>query len=353
VLLASYLFVIALLSFFMGWASDRISPPLIIGLGFFLASGSLLTAGFVRSFSLFVFFLLLTAAGVSTFHPAIYNLINAATPTRKGWAFGRFEFWGLTAILVLVLIAGTLLQLTGWRGVITAVALPGFVIGFLFLLYRRELTTDQPNASPKPQGSVSGSKSSTGVGLFTLLCTSSMLIFLSITAVMNFMPTYFVREIGLSPALASYTSGFYFFGGMITALLAGLSLDRWNPVWAYLILCVLLAPLVFILGLPLPGWMLPLLLVLLGACAGAFMPSRNVLFSLFGKQMGSGQVFGIAMAISTIVHSISPALFGIIADRTGLRTAISFFTIPVVLGCLTAAGFAYCFRNRRADFAGP
>ena len=86
ILMTAFLFIIGLLSFFMGWASDRVSPPIIIGLGFLLASGSLLAAGFIPSFAPFVFFLLLTAAGVSTFHPAIYNLINKAIKTRKGWA---------------------------------------------------------------------------------------------------------------------------------------------------------------------------------------------------------------------------------------------------------------------------
>ena len=36
-LMTAFLFVIALLSFFMGWASDKVSPPIIIGLGFLLS----------------------------------------------------------------------------------------------------------------------------------------------------------------------------------------------------------------------------------------------------------------------------------------------------------------------------
>jgi MFS family permease len=350
VLLTAFLFVIALLSFFMGWASDRVSPPIVIGLGFLLASSSLMAAGFIQSFPLFVFFLLLAAAGVSTFHPAIYNLINEAVKIRKGWAFGRFEFWGLTAIFLLVVVAGTLLRVMHWKGVIAIIALPGFVIGVLFLRFRRELLRDHPEKGSVSQRSAARPDSPTGVVPFILLCASSMLLFLSITAVMNFMPTFFVKEIGLSPALASYTSGFYFFGGMITALLAGLWIDRHSPVWAYLILCALMVPLVLIFSLPLPGWMLPSLLVLLGACAGAFMPSRNMLFAVFGKQMGSGRVFGIVMAISTIVHSISPALFGVIADQWGLRAAIRVFTLPVILGCISAVAFAQSIKNQRDAF---
>ncbi len=350
VLMTAFLFVIALLSFFMGWASDRVSPPIIIGLGFLLASGSLLAAGLIQSFAPFIVFMLLAAAGVSTFHPAIYNLINEAIQTRKGWAFGRFEFWGLTAIFLLVIVAGTLLRVMHWKGVIAVIALPGFVIGALFLRFRRELLRDHPENTSASQNSRGNSASPTGVMPFILLCTSSMLLFLSITAVMNFMPTFFVKEIGLSPALASYTSAFYFFGGMITALLAGRWVDRHSPVWAYLILCVLMIPLVLFFSLPLPGWMLPPLLVLLGACAGAFMPSRNMLFAVFGKQMGSGRVFGIVMAMSTIVHSISPALFGVIADQWGLRAAIRVFILPVILGCISAAAFALSIKNQKEAF---
>ena len=350
ILMTSYLFVIALFSFFMGWASDRVSPPIIIGLGFFLASGGLLAAGIIQSFALFVSFLLLTAAGVSTFHPAIYNLINEAVQSRKGWAFGRFEFWGLTAIFLLVVVAGALLRVMHWKGVIAVISLPGLVIGTLFLLFRRELLRNHPAKGSIPQRAEAHPAAPAGVVPFVLLCTSSMLLFLSITAVMNFMPTFFVKEIGLSPALASYTSGFYFFGGMITALLAGLWIDRHSPVWAYLILCGLMVPLVLFFSLPLPAWMLPPLLILLGACAGAFMPSRNMLFAVFGKKMGSGRVFGIVMAISTIVQSISPALFGIIADHWGLRVAVRVFTLPGLLGCISALAFAQSIRSQRAAF---
>lgn len=80
------------------------------------------------------------------------------------------------------------------------------------------------------------------------------------------------------------------------------------------------------------------------------MPSRNMLFAVFGKQMGSGRVFGIVMAISTIVHSISPALFGVIADQWGLRAAVRVFTLPVILGCISAVAFARSIKNQKDAF---
>jgi hypothetical protein len=81
-------------------------------------------------------------------------------------------------------------------------------------------------------------------------------------------------------------------------------------------------------------WLMPFLLVLLGGCSGAFMPSRNCVFSLYGTRWGSGQVFGIAMGVSSITHSLSPVIFGIAADRWDLRMAMSLFTIPALAGAL-------------------
>ena len=45
-----------------------------------------------------------------------------------------------------------------------------------------------------------------------------------------------------------------------------------------------------------------------------------------------GQVFGLLMGLTTLTSSISPLLFGVLADGAGLRTAITVSALPVAAG---------------------
>jgi MFS family permease len=159
-----------------------------------------------------------------------------------------------------------------------------------------------------------------------------MSTFLTFIGVLNFLPTFFVRALEFSPTLASYISGLFLIGGMFTAPLVGRFVDRRNPIISYIGSSLLVGPLVLILSLPIPNWLIPVVLILLGASSGAFGPSRNMLFVQLGKGWGGGQVFGIVVAISSITNSMSPLLFGLIADIGGLRASMRFFAIPALLG---------------------
>jgi MFS family permease len=338
-LLSAFLFVIAGLSLVMGRLSDRFSPPLIIGVGFLMAALCMVGAGFAGSFTLFIVFLLLVGVGVSTYHPSAYGLLHKRIRTGLGRSFGHFEFWGLATLFSLVFVTGTLLRIVNWQNVVLFISAPGFVAGFLFLYHRKRLVgigssdigpSHAPQVSrksdqrpqPPPRFLIS----------FVLACFSSLFVFLTFIGVMNFMPTFFVRAVGLSPTLASYTAGFFLLGGMISAPFAGRFLDRRNPFLAYTGSFLLVGPLVFALGLPIPYWLMPVILMLLGACSGAYTPARNMVFVYLGSKWGSGQIFGIVMGIAGITNSMSPLLFGLIADIGGLRASMRFFAIPALLG---------------------
>lgn len=278
---------------------------------------------------------------MSTFHPAIYNLLNNTAGKKKGMVFGLFELWGLTAILVLFLVAGYVMKNISWQIFLSIASIPGFVLGALFLLFRRKLrVTLRPVAEVEPPTKKTGAE----LRLFVLVCISSMLVFMSLTVIMNLVPTYLVHGFGMSASRASYATAFLFMGGMVGAPLAGFRLDRGDPLRIYLVPSVAIIPLILLLSARLPGWAYPLLLILIGACSGVFMPSRNMVFAEFGRRMGSGQIFGIVMGVGTATHSLTPLLFGFIADRSNLFLAMRLSALPAVFG--TAAGVVLLFYSR-------
>jgi FSR family fosmidomycin resistance protein-like MFS transporter len=88
--LASYLGIVSLVSYFFGRTSDRFSPWILVGGGFLLASAGFLGAGWSPALGGVVAFLAAAAVGAGTFHPVIYALIDRLTPERPGRALGSF-----------------------------------------------------------------------------------------------------------------------------------------------------------------------------------------------------------------------------------------------------------------------
>ena len=96
---------------------------------------------------------------------------------------------------------------------------------------------------------------------FVLLLLVVAFRFLGLIAVINFTPTYLVREIEVSQSVASWTTGVYFLGGLIFTPIAGKLCDRWGAFRVLLVTTGLAAPFVFLVGIPSPLWALILYLL--------------------------------------------------------------------------------------------
>ena len=329
--LARYLGIVSLLSYFFGRISDRFSPWLLVGGGFLLASAGFIGAGSSPARSAVFAFLAAAAVGAGTFHPVIYALIDRLTLRGQGRTLGMFEFWGGVAILVMYLAGGLLQRWLGWRGVLTAVGLPGVAMGALFLRNARASLASPASRAPEPREA-----SRTGALLF-FLC-SCALRFLSVTAVVNFMPTYLAMGRQLPPSLAAYGAGFLFAGGA-AVVFWGRAADRGAPLSVLHITSGALAPLILLFSLPMPIWAALLVLVLFGVFQSGCSPAQNLLLSFLGSRLGSGTVFGILLAVLSLIGALSPALFGLLADRLGLAAAMRLFALPVLAGWLVQLAF--------------
>jgi len=342
--LASFLGVVSVCSYLFGRVSDRFSPWLLLGGGFLLASAGFLVGSLAPVLAAVLPLLAVGAVGAATYHPVVYALIDRLTPHRPGRALGSFEFWGGAAILAMYLGGGALLKALGWRGVLVLVGAPGLAMGALFLAQAAG-----PPLEPegRPQAAVpaaSGPANATSdLGFFLLSC---LLRFLSVTAVINFLPTYLTMERHLSPSLAAYAAAFLFAGGNLSSLLMGRAADRYPPLAVLLVSAGGIAPLIFLFSLPLPLWAALGALFLLGGFQSGGGPAQNVILARLGSRLGRGTVFGLLMAIISLIGALSPALFGLLADRLGLAATMKLFALPALAGWLTLAAFTRVTRRR-------
>ncbi|MFW6181978.1 MAG: MFS transporter, partial [Spirochaetota bacterium] len=228
-LLTAFLCVIAVFSFVLGRFSDSVPRHRVMGAGFIFASSFLVAASLPDNLTLFVVFILIAGIGVSAYHPAGYASLDETTGRNKGAAYGWFEFWGSLAVFCMFLIHGLLLKELAWRPIIILTAIPGFVVGALYMLFARrfESSIGRPTLTAAPErpahlGTAGIATQNMGepvtgsipISIFVLFLTVITFRFFGIMAVVSFTPVYLVREVGLNPSLASYATGIYFLGGL-------------------------------------------------------------------------------------------------------------------------------------------
>jgi MFS family permease len=148
---------------------------------------------------------------------------------------------------------------------------------------------------------------------------------------LNFIPTYLVNALGLSPDRAALLAGLGFAGGSICAPILGRTADKTGPLPVLLIVTAALGPITFLFGLSTTRWLIPFFIIFFGGAVAGCNPPQNMILSLLGSKLGSGKVFGLLMAAVAVAQSFSPALFGILADRFGLKAAIRITSLPVLL----------------------
>jgi hypothetical protein len=261
---------------------------------------------------------------------------------------GSFEFWGGLAILAMYLAGGLLLAWMGWRGVLAAVGIPGLAAGVLFLRpgaagqtisgsaqtsSRHAAVAETDARTPPERVHTAGGRG----GLLFFLCASA-LRFLTTTAVVNFLPTYLAMGRQLPPSLAAYITGLLFAGGAAVVLWGAIA-DRGPPLAVLLLASSALAPLVLVFSLRLPFWAVLPVLFLFGAFNAGCGPAQNLVLSALGSRAGSGATFGLLLAIISLIGALSPALFGLLADRLGLTAAMRLFALPALAGWLLLLAF--------------
>ncbi len=329
--LSSFLCTIAVFSFVFGKLADRFPRWLLIAGGFFLASGSLITAGFMPGFFLFLIFLLITGIGVSTYHPVAYAVIDDGAHKNRGQAFALFEMFGAVGVLCLFIFHGVLLGTVGWKTVVAITSIPGFIVGALFVSNRKIIdtrvfhdshTTDQKKSDSAP------------AAILLVFFASIILRILCLTAVWNFMPTFLVDGVGLKSSYASFMSGFLFVGGILVSTFSGRLADRWGPMPVLIYASVLSGIFMILATCVTAVWMLPIILIILGAGASASLPAQNMILSFLSRSGKKGQAFGMLMGIMTIANALSPLLFGAFADSLGLQISFRLFSIPIWLSCV-------------------
>lgn len=328
-ILTLFMAILALGSMIMGKLSDHFHRENLIGYGFFLSALGFTAAGFSTSLAAFLIIISLTAVGVSTFHPIMYAMIDDTITKGKAGILGIYETYGTAAILIMYLVNGYLLTRVGTSGVLLITALPGYVMGFLFLksgknkqpvVHHIQSSTPAPTANKRPIDPH-----------FIIFILTIIFRILSLSAILNFLPILFVNVMEFEPDKAAYATALFFAGGIPGSLIAGKLASKWSSLPILIISTLMFLPGIILLSMQLPNMLYFAVVLLFGGFGSGCVISQTVLLTKFSTNLGKGAIYGILMGTLTITGSISPMLFGISIDNYGFKTSILICLIPIAL----------------------
>ncbi len=322
-----FMAMVAVFSTAWGSLGSKLGYNHLLAFGFLVASLGLLALSLVSNYIAIILLVALTGIGVSTFHPLTTAMVSFGIK-RPGLSMGVFEGGGAIGAIFATILFSLLISSLGWRWTTVVLALPGFLLAYVFL--RKMKINKKAELSKKLIRP-------TTIKTLTLFFTGRTIRGLAAGAVMAFLPTYILEAWHLSPSIGSLVYAAFFFGGLTGALFFGHLADRFSHIALAATATLMPALFMFLItqNISLPLGII--IIIVLGLCFVGFFPPHNCWIAEGITHENRGKLFGIGVALETIAVAISPILFGFIADQSSLITAFRFVSIPWLIGGLLFA----------------
>jgi predicted MFS family arabinose efflux permease len=315
--------------------ADRWSAVKSLFLMALLWSCATVACAFAASYGQLIAARVLVGVGEAAYGSVGAALLAGIFPARlRSTVIGAFLAAALVGSVAGVVLGGAVAQAWGWRAGFGVAGAPGLLLAFLFLFVARESRTQ---ALPLPRGVFA--QLATRPVIAT--CVAAGLQLVAVSGIYAWLPTYFNRYYGLSPADAGVRAALIVLVGVPGAILASAASDRLRERFARarLQVPVVAASLTALLGfvafglLP-PG---PLQFAFIVACAftmtGTIGPVAAAVVDVVHPSIRATATAMLALTQNLFGLAAGPLLGGVLSDRHGLAFAMS--VVPVF--CLLAA----------------
>jgi len=311
----------SIFSLIFGYLGDKYEKKVIIASGFICTSIFLGSLIWLNSIHTIVTFLFLLAIGVSTFHPLATAMVREYSKSnQRGRNFSLFAAAGTLGLIVASVFFGVFVQIWGWKITCLLLALPGYILAYLYLKSKKDKIKHKAEAERK-----------TKQNRINLFFVSLGVRSLGIWAVLSFLPFYATDYIGLKPEISAWIVSVFFSGVFLGALISSRILDKNQPLVLVLtstVVTVFLLPGMTLIVQPI---VIFLIIGTLGILEGIFFPSLNTWLTFICPVNQQGKIFGMLFFVEGISATIAPTLYGWIADQFSLIWAYRLAAIPLFI----------------------
>jgi FSR family fosmidomycin resistance protein-like MFS transporter len=314
-----------------GVFSDRRPIPALMPLGVLLAGVGMAFVGVVPGYLQIFLCIVLSGIGVAAFHPESARFANYVSGSRRARGMSFFSVGGNAGFALGPVVATPLVLAFGLPGTLL-LALPATLMAAaLFYEIPRLLRFVPEDAggsghhrTPAPEHWGPFSR------MIGVVAVRSFVYF----GLVAFVASYYERVLGTSPAFGNTALTVMLFGGAAGTLMMGTLADRFGRRAVVAASMLALPPL--ILGFTLLG---PYAGMVLLALTGAATVGTFGVTVVMGQEYLPGRIglaAGVTMGLSIGLGGVGAPLIGLLADRSGLPTAMLAVAALPVLGFLLA-----------------
>jgi MFS family permease len=290
--------------------------------------------------------------GEAGYAPGGTAMISAIYPQEKrSWMMGLWNASIPLGSAIGVAIGGVIAAHFGWRHALGLVAIPGFIVAVLFFfakdyktvgLIKNQPKMDKPTERKVVKMSI--------VDLFTEFTQKPSLIFtyfgmagvvFTTTAMMTWLPTYFIRVQGMEVGPAGMKSSVVMLLAIIGAPVGGYLVDRWrkrkaNARMVFPAITTLISAIFMFLGFTVfKGKMQYLLLLSMGISITAFVSSAIAVTQDVVHAGLRAISYSIAVIVQNSIGSmLAPVVMGKISDLTNIQTAFNLLPISLLIAVI-------------------
>ncbi|MCB8995626.1 MAG: MFS transporter [Bacteroidales bacterium] len=349
---------IVLFTFPISILVDRWSRRKTIGVMAIIWSIATAAGAFTRSFS--HLFATRTAIGVGEagYAPGGSAMISGMYPLHKrAWMMGLWNASIPLGSAIGIAIGGIIATHWGWRHALGIVAIPGLIIGILFLFVKdyktvkiekpavpEELKLSKTESSGEPASKIKAFFQKPVIKEFirkpSLIYTYFAMagVVFTTSSLLTWLPSYFHRVQGIPESTAGLKSSAVMLLAIIGAPLGGYLSDRWrktrvNARLLFPTITTLLSGLILFLAFTVfQNQIQYALLLSLGICITAFISAAGAVTQDLVHPGLRAVSYAIAVVVQNLIGaSLGPIVMGKISDLTNIQTAFSFLPIALII----------------------
>jgi MFS family permease len=305
---------------------------LLMAISLFWIGIPYLLMGYADAYWLLLTCSALVGIGNNLWHPTAIPLLGHLYPARRGLVMSFHGMAGNVGDAVAPLVAGVLLTVLTWRGVMTVNVLPGIVMAVLLLIYF---------SGPQPGDERSGGQSLgsilRGFGVLLRNRTVTMLsigsVFRSITqmSLLTFLPVFLARELGYSALWIGVCLFVLQAAGFIAAPVVGHLSDRIGRRQIIVASFAVTALVLLFMALAGRSVAFVFFIAFLGFSLFAIRAVLQAWMLDAAPREMAGASIGFMFGMQAIGAAIGPFVAGLIADSHGLTATFYFLACTIVI----------------------
>ncbi|MGO9137710.1 MAG: MFS transporter [Syntrophales bacterium] len=338
VILMAANFTSSLIQPLFGFLSDKQEKAFLLPLGCLCAGIGFSLLSFPSSYALILILVVVSGFGIASYHPEGYKTAHFFTGEKRVTGMAIFSVGGNLGFALGPIIAIYIIKYMGFPS-LPVIIVPSVIFVAIIISYWREISITEIKRDGAVGGDTThGRREGAYISLSMVIAIVIMRSWTQM-GLMSYIPFYYINHLRGDPLYAGKLVFVLLLGGVIGTLGGAPLADRWGHK-RYLMLSMFLSALILPLIFVIDGYMLFVVLGLLGmALISTFSVTVVMAQQLLPKNLGvaSGLMVGFAIGAG----GICVTLLGVIADQFGVPAALKSIMLLPLVGFLLSAFLRY------------